>query len=302
VRTRSFMPLLIAVAALGTACADHSRLLTPPPPPPPAPGAVQLVFTRGPGDILAGYVMPPVEVAPVRASGETDPSGNITIDLDANGSGATLAGTTTARAIGGVAVFTDLRIGEPGSAVRLRAAAAGLREREQLAIRGSRRSKSRHARLVFGSCLQWGDEWGDVCAWGAFVVLKVDGSEHRLPGAAGPHLEFDPAWSPDGTRIAFAGYRHCTPENLAQCNSAIYVMNADGSEARRLESLAATQGYSSGVSWSPDGERLAFTRWDLPAATLCDECGRFEPAATRQFAGRWPRVVSRRKPDRLFHA
>jgi len=202
VRTRSFMPLLIAVAALGTACADHSRLLTPPPPPPPAPGAVQLVFTRGPGDILAGYVMPPVEVAPVRASGETDPSGNITIDLDANGSGATLAGTTTARAIGGVAVFTDLRIGEPGSAVRLRAAAAGLRE--QLAIRGSRRSKSRHAPAGVRELSAMGGRVGRRLRLGRFRGVEGGWIRASLARGGWPAPRVRPrvvaGWNPDRFR------------------------------------------------------------------------------------------------------
>lgn len=56
---------------------------------------------------------------------------------------------------------------------------------------------------------------------------------------------YDPAWSPDGTRIAFASTRDGEP--------AIYLANADGSAARRLTS-------GSWPAWSPDGRRIAFHR------------------------------------------
>jgi TolB protein len=56
-----------------------------------------------------------------------------------------------------------------------------------------------------------------------------------------------PAWSPDGSRIAF------TRED--QAGSQIYVMNADGAD-----SIALTDGsgFSVRPTWSPDGSRIAF--------------------------------------------
>jgi YD repeat-containing protein len=58
----------------------------------------------------------------------------------------------------------------------------------------------------------------------------------------------DPAWSPDGTRIAFYSAQHG--------NNEIYVMNADGSSPRRLTTDPASDWYP---SWSPDG-RIVFVR------------------------------------------
>ena len=57
-----------------------------------------------------------------------------------------------------------------------------------------------------------------------------------------------PAWSPDGSQIAF--------DSLRDGNSEIYVMNANGSGQSRLTTEAAAD---SEPAWSPDGTRIAFT-------------------------------------------
>jgi tol-pal system beta propeller repeat protein TolB len=56
-----------------------------------------------------------------------------------------------------------------------------------------------------------------------------------------------PAWSPDGTKIAFVSER----DN----NSEIYVMDADGGNQTRL---TRNEVYDSSPSWSPDGKQIAF--------------------------------------------
>ena len=57
-----------------------------------------------------------------------------------------------------------------------------------------------------------------------------------------------PAWSPDGTKIAFRSNR--------SGHSDLYVMNADGSGVARLTADAATEGRP---AWSPDGTKIAFS-------------------------------------------
>jgi len=60
-----------------------------------------------------------------------------------------------------------------------------------------------------------------------------------------------PTWSPDGTQIAFP--RHDLDGNGRM---EIYVMNADGTNLRRLTNHPAWDG---GPSWSADGRRIAFS-------------------------------------------
>jgi TolB protein len=70
-----------------------------------------------------------------------------------------------------------------------------------------------------------------------------------LPGAHG----VDPAWSPDGRRIAFARSTG-TRDSWGTPLQAIYVMNADGSNLVRRSS----PGYAREPAWSPDGRSIAF--------------------------------------------
>ena len=60
-------------------------------------------------------------------------------------------------------------------------------------------------------------------------------------------LDSDPAWSPDGSKIAFISSRDGAFE--------IYVMNADGSGQTRLTNGLADNAWP---SWSPDGPKIAF--------------------------------------------
>ena len=69
-----------------------------------------------------------------------------------------------------------------------------------------------------------------------------------------------PAWSPDGSRIAFnrvAGGNvnwWDNPDDVVLPEDTIHIVNADGSD---LVSLGETGG---AVAWSPDGNRLAFSK------------------------------------------
>lgn len=81
---------------------------------------------------------------------------------------------------------------------------------------------------------------------GDIHIGNVDGSgKKRLTDT--PGFEEGPAWSPDGTKIAFGSDEGGVPR--------IYTMSADGSDRKRL-----TDGEDFYPSWSPDGQKIAFDR------------------------------------------
>ena len=84
-----------------------------------------------------------------------------------------------------------------------------------------------------------------------YVMDADGGNEHRL--TVNRRYDWQPTWSPDGNRIAFAADRKGEFENFD-----IYVMEADGGNQRRLTKHGS---YDDSPSWSPDGKRLAFTSY-----------------------------------------
>ncbi|MFL5871655.1 MAG: hypothetical protein ACJ75R_11265 [Solirubrobacterales bacterium] len=62
--------------------------------------------------------------------------------------------------------------------------------------------------------------------------------------------EFDPSWSPDGSRIAYRDSRRGINQN-----DELYVIDADGSHQRNLTRTPENEW---SPSWSPDGKQIAF--------------------------------------------
>jgi len=112
-----------------------------------------------------------------------------------------------------------------------------------------------------GGVADWGASWspdGMTIVWnsgrghpGVFrgYLMSPDGSDVR-PLGADVWVEY-PAWSPDGTRLAFMGQ---TPQGTE--NYEVYVVRADGTGLRRLTDSAGPDGWP---AWSPDGRRVLFS-------------------------------------------
>ena len=75
------------------------------------------------------------------------------------------------------------------------------------------------------------------------------------PGCDGPPAGGGPLqWSPDGTRFAFG--KSVGPKVDGWCQSAIFTVNVDGTDLRRLTSSNV---HAMDPRWSPDGSTIVFT-------------------------------------------
>jgi dipeptidyl aminopeptidase/acylaminoacyl peptidase len=83
-------------------------------------------------------------------------------------------------------------------------------------------------------------------------VVPADGSGEPEQITKGDFEHGDPAWSPDGSQIAFSSARH--EDWDVDLASDIYVMSPSGGEPRRV---TRTDGFCSHPAWSPDGGRIA---------------------------------------------
>lgn len=101
-------------------------------------------------------------------------------------------------------------------------------------------------------------------------VARRDGSNLRQLTTS-PGYDAEGAFSPDGKLIVFCSLRAAYPTNqwsaaelkLLEADPAhfgeIYLMNADGSNVRRL---TRTPGYDGGPFFSPDGQRIVWRRFE----------------------------------------
>ncbi|UCG16460.1 MAG: PD40 domain-containing protein [Phycisphaerales bacterium] len=87
--------------------------------------------------------------------------------------------------------------------------------------------------------------------WDIFVT-NADGSD-VIQLTVDPAEEFDPAWSPDGTQVAFAREYGGSESNHWE----IVVANADGSGETRITDTPLWD-FNLFPAWSPDGQRIAF--------------------------------------------
>src|SRR5829696_5354179 len=69
-------------------------------------------------------------------------------------------------------------------------------------------------------------------------------------------LDSDAGWSPDGSQIAFASDRA-----RSSGRTEIYVMDADGTNVRRVTTLPRKAKFDLAPRFSPDGTKLVFTRY-----------------------------------------
>jgi Tol biopolymer transport system component len=114
------------------------------------------------------------------------------------------------------------------------------------------------SRVAFHRC-------ADVCQ---ILTVRPDGTELTPlspscpPGVLPPACtdNFDPAFSPDGKRLAFARASGEIDANGAIEHVEIWIMRADGSHPRRITMPPSRRMEDNQPQWSPDGRRIVFRR------------------------------------------
>jgi WD40 repeat protein len=79
------------------------------------------------------------------------------------------------------------------------------------------------------------------------VVMNFDGSQAKT--IVRSMWTYTPVFSPDGTKIAFMGYKN---------DFEIFVVNTDGTNLQRLTYAPGRDGGLAQGAWSPDGSKLTF--------------------------------------------
>jgi Tol biopolymer transport system component len=107
-----------------------------------------------------------------------------------------------------------------------------------------------------------GGSWG-----GIYLLNRFGGGRTKLVG----HSTFDgsPAWSPDGTKLAFRSEVPTLDGNVGR----IFVINRDGTGLRQLSPEPTDYGYDDGPAWSPDGTRVLYSHTGVLTVINADGTG-----------------------------
>ena len=126
-------------------------------------------------------------------------------------------------------------------------------------------SNRRHVR-------QLNNSYTDIYVMNACCAESASNQPQRLTDKPGWNV--DPAWSPDGTEIAFTFLEFGSARLLygdgAITNEDVYKMDANGSGESRLTHASSDKYFEHRPVWSPSGDRLAFVKYDLSSGTHAD--------------------------------
>src|SRR5436309_8974612 len=112
-------------------------------------------------------------------------------------------------------------------------------------------------------------------------LMNADGSGQMLLVNRSPIFDGEPAWSPDGSQIAFTSYI----DGPFGAFGRIFIIKVDGTGLRQVTPDVDPNEFQvdGGASWSPDGTRLVFTRSGALYVINVDGTG-FTPLPNEDFA------------------
>jgi Tol biopolymer transport system component/pimeloyl-ACP methyl ester carboxylesterase len=111
-------------------------------------------------------------------------------------------------------------------------------------------------------------------------TMNLDGGDVQQVGVVEGNNAVHPRYSPDGSRIAYT--RASVTEPLCQWNWDVWVMEADGSNQRRVTNRLCADLYP---NWSPDGSEIVYTS--------CDNCIDFDLYSVNPDTGTERQITSR---------
>lgn len=125
-------------------------------------------------------------------------------------------------------------------------------------------------------CLTWSPDGRtltyirDVSEDGSTDIFSMNFHTPIKALTSAPGADLYPAYSPDGTQIAYTGYGFENPE--------IYLMNADGSQSHALTGTKRIVNLNPHAVWSADGQSILFSDFNAPGTlyavpkTCADPC------------------------------
>lgn len=126
----------------------------------------------------------------------------------------------------------------------------------------------------------------------SIYVMNPDGSRvRRLTPANDSALYGGPAWSPNGSTIAF--YKAILDETTATYIPHLYLMKSDGSKQRALTTNTIHTSLFNRLAWSPRGDLIAFEIYGpgiagAHLATIKADGSHFRPITDPEVFGRLP--------------
>jgi Tol biopolymer transport system component len=94
--------------------------------------------------------------------------------------------------------------------------------------------------------------------------LPLDGGSDTIVSASLKNGDWDFAWSPDDSKIAFFRptiERPCTPQSKPDTRMDLMIVDADGAHQRKL-AIGVPDGAGASLTWTPDGRSILVTQQD----------------------------------------